>query len=316
MPLQTPAALVQWGTETYQRTVEGTLENVLERGKEEGLQPPVVAVFGPVVELRHQIQWFDNRPLHGKRVLVTCAREQAGSLSDLITDAGGEPVELSTIQIAPPSDGSLLQNAARGISSYQWIVLTSANAVDALFQALDKEGLDTRALAGIRVAAIGPATADALARYGVHADCVPVRYVSEALVDELKDRVQPGDTVLHPRAESGREVVVDGLSALGATVQQVAAYRTVVPEGIEERARELLTSGQIDVVTFASSSSVRNLVELLSGDITPLSGVTVACIGPITEGTARELGLQVQVQTTDHTIPGLVFAMIDHFSAA
>lgn len=316
MPLQTPAALVQWGTETYQRTVEGTLENVLERGKEEGLQPPVVAIFGPVVELRRKIQWFDNRPLHGRRILVTRAREQAGSLSDLITAAGGEPVELPTIQIVPPSDDSPLQEAARRISSYQWLVLTSANAVDALFQALNKEGLDARALSGVQVAAIGPATADALARYGVHADCVPARYVSEALLDELKGRVQPGDTVLHPRAESGREVVVEGLTALGATVHQVAAYRTVVPEGAEERAKELLTSGQIDVVTFASSSSVRNLVELLGGDVTPLNGLAVACIGPITEGTARELGLQVQIQTREHTIPGLVDAMIDRLSAA
>ncbi len=315
LPLQTPAALVQWGTETYQRTVEGTLENVLERGREEGLQPPVVAIFGPVVELRQKIQWFDNRPLHGKRILVTRAREQAGSLSDLIAAAGGEPVELPTIQIAPPSDGSPLQQAARSLSSYQWLVLTSANAVDALFHAMNNEGLDTRALAEVRVAAIGPATADALTRYGVRADCVPARYVSEALVDELKGRVQPGDSVLHPRAESGREVVVDGLSALGATVHQVAAYRTAMPEGAGERARELLISGQIDVVTFASSSSVRNLVELLGGDVNPLKETAIACIGPITETTARELGLQVQVQTKEHTIQGLVQAMIDHFSA-
>ena len=316
MSLQTPAALVQWGTETYQRTVEGTLENVLDRGREAGLEPPVVAIFGPVVELRRKIQWFDNRPLHGRRVLVTRAREQAGSLSDLISDAGGEPVELPTIQIAPPSDGAPLQRAARNLSSYQWLVVTSANAVDALFQALREEGLDTRALAGVQVAAIGPATADALARYGVRADCVPARYVSEALVDELKGRVKPGDFVLHPRAESGREVVVEGLSALGATVHQVAAYRTVVPESAGERARELLTNGRIDVVTFASSSSVHNLVELLGGDITLLNGIAIACIGPITEATARELGLQVQVQTREHTIPGLVDAMIEHLSAA
>ena len=313
MPLNTPAALVQWGTEPYQRTVEGKLGDVLEKGREAGLEPPVIAVFGPVVELRPKIRWFDNRPLFGKRVLVTRSRTQASILAELLTAEGAEPVELPTIEIVPAADHPQLRQAAREISSFQWIVLTSVNGVEALFQALAEEGLDTRALAGVRVAAVGPATADALMSRGVRADCVPTQYVSESIVEELRGRIHSGDRVLHPRAESGRQVVVEGLSTLGAFVHQVMAYRTVVPEGSREKARELLVDGRIDAVTFASSSSVRNLVELLGDDVELLKRPVIACIGPITADTATELGLQVHVQAREHTIPGLVEALTAYY---
>ena len=314
MPPETPAAIIQWGTEPYQRTVEGTLSNILGQGHQAGLEPPVVAVFGPVVEMRQKVRWFDNRPLSGKRILITRAQSEASAMAEFLTDEGAEPVELPTIQITPPADETPLRQAARELSSYQWVAFTSVNGVEALWRALEQEGRDTRALAGVRVAAIGPATAQALERRGVHADCIPSQYVAEALVQELRSHIQPGDRALLPRAESGRQVLVEGLSTLGASVHQVVAYRTVVPEGSQGKATGLLANGQIDAVTFASSSSVRNLVELLGGDIELLKSTVVACIGPITASTATELGLQVHVQALEHTIPGLLEALKAYFA--
>ena len=318
MAPNTPAALIQWGTEPHQRTVEGTLESVLGLGRQAGLEPPVVAVFGPVVGLRQRVQWFDNRPLHGKRIMVTRARTQASALVDLLAREGAEAVEVPSIQIVPVAndpDKSGLRRAAQELSSYQWVVFTSVNGVEAFWQALEREGMDARAFASARVAAIGPATSDSLVRRGIHADAVPGEYVSEAVTEVLQGHIRPGDRVLLPRAEGGRVRLVEGLLALGASVDQVVAYRTVVPEGSQEKALALLADGKVDVVTFASSSTVRNLVMLLRGDVSLLQRPVVACIGPVTADTARELGLRVDVQARDYTIPGLVEALKAYFDA-
>lgn len=318
MSPDTPAALIQWGTEPNQRTVDGTLANVLQRGQQAGLEPPVVAVFGPVVGLRQHIRWFDNRPLSGKRIMVTRSRDQASGLVDLLAQEGADAVELPTIQIAPladPDKSGLLRQAALGLSAYQWLMFTSVNGVDAVWQALEREGLDARALGGVRVAAIGSATADALARHGVHADIVPKEYVSEALAEALRGQVRPGDRVLMPRAEEVRPVLAEALRSMGAEVNQVVAYRTLVPEESREKASALLAEGKIDAVTFTSSSTVRNLVKLLGGDVSLLAKPAIACIGPVTAATARELGLEVHVEAQVHTIPGLVDALKGWFAA-
>ena len=315
MAPDTPAALIQWGTEPHQRTVEGTLESILDLGRQAGLAPPVVAVFGPVVGLRQRVRWFDNRPLYGKRIMVTRARTQASALVDLLAREGAEAVEVPSIQIAPVTDDTPLRRAALELSSYQWVAFTSVNGVEAFWQALEREGLDARAFASARVAAIGPATAGSLARRGIHADVVPGEYVSEAVVEALRDHIQPGDCVLLPRAEEGRVALVEGVLALGASVDQVVAYRTLVPEDSQEKALTLLVDGKIDVVTFASSSTVRNLVRLLRGDVSLLQRPVIACIGPVTADTARGLGLRVDVQASEYTIPGLVEALKAYFDA-
>lgn len=316
MSPDTQVALIQWGTHPYQRTVEGTLGNIVEEGRQAGLEPPIVAVFGRVVDLRKRIRWFDNRPLSGKRVMVTRSRAQASVLVDLLAREGAEVVEAPAIQVvavADDPDKSRLCQAARQLALYQWVVFTSVNGVEAFWQALEREGLDARAFAGVRVAAIGPATADSLVRRGINADSVPAEYVSEAVVEGLRATIRPGDRVLLPRAEGGREALVEGLSELGASVEQVTAYRTVVPEGSREKALGLLADGKIDVVTFTSSSTVRNLVALLDGDTGLLQRPIIACIGPVTAATAREVGLRVDVQAREYTIPGLVEALKARF---
>jgi uroporphyrinogen III methyltransferase/synthase len=312
----TPAALIQWGTEPYQRTVVGSLEDILERGREASLTPPVVAVFGQVVNLRQRIHWFDDKPLFGKRVLVPRTRAQAGALSQLLMDNGAEPVEVPTIEIKPVEDHARLDSALTSMSRYDWVVFASANGVKEAFHRLEQLRLDARAFSSTRVCAIGPATAAALKECGIRADLQPREYVSEAMVTGLTEQGVRGKSILLLRAEAGRDVLSQGLSQAGALVDDVAVYRTVLPEESRQVVQDLMAEGRIDVVTFTSSSTVSNLLALLGGDATPLKGVTLACIGPITAETARDAGLMVDVVASDSTVPGLVDALVDHFSDA
>ena len=313
MDRDTPAALVQWGTEPYQRSVTGTLANIVSLGRDARLEPPVVAVFGRVVDLREEIRWFDRGPLFGKRVLVTRSRAQASVLSRMLADGGAEPVELPTIQILPPADYSQVDRAIRSLSTYDWAIFTSANGVEVLFSRMEALGLDSRAWGGVKVCAIGPATADALGRYGIRADAIPEQYVAESVVSEMESQGAKGAHVLLPRADIAREALPEGLSRLGATVDEVALYRTVVPETSRGKAAELLGQGKVDLVTFTSSSTVKNLLDLLDGDTSLVKEVPAACIGPITAQTARESGLRVEVVAQEYTVPGLVRAIAGHY---
>ena len=313
MAAETPAALVEWGTEPRQRTVVGVLSDILSRGRKAGLRLPVVAIFGKVVALRDRMRWYDNQPLSGKRIMVTRSSSQADELTDLLAREGAESVELACIQVQPLEDDSPLRDAAVRLGRYRWVVFTSVNGVDAFWRALEGCGMDARAFGGVRVAAIGPATARSLARRGIDADYVPAEYVAEALLEGLGPHVHPGDTVLIPRAEGAREVLVEGLRARGVTVDALVAYCTTLPQTSGDRARRLLRDDTIDVVTFASSSTVRNLVALLQGDARLLERTLVACIGPATAATAEELGLRVDIRASEYTLPGLVTAIREHF---
>ena len=312
MKPSTPVALIRWGTEPYQQTVTGTLEDIVQWGEEAGISPPVVAVIGPVVDLRSELRWFDNRPLFGKRVLVTRSRTQASVLSEMLAEEGAEPVEIPTIQCLPPDDYSLVDRAISSLSRYGWVIFTSANGVEAVFGRLRVLGLDSRAFSGTKVGAIGPATASALTGYGIDADFVPSEYVSEAIVESMGDLDLKGVPVLLPRADIGRDTLAEGLSGLGAQVEQLSVYRTVMPEDSREKAVELLRGG-IDLVTFTSSSTVLNLLNMLNGDRSLLTGPLIACIGPITAKTAEDMGLRVDIVAQEYTIGGLVRAMEDHF---
>ena len=314
MAAETPAALIEWGTEPRQRTVVGVLSDIVSSGRKAGLRPPVVAIFGKVVALRDRMRWYDNRPLSGRRIMVTRSSSQAGELTDLLAREGAESVELPCIEVQPLKDDSPLRAAVARLSGYRWVVFTSVNGVDAFWRALEGCGKDARAFGGVRVAAIGPATARSLARRGIAADYVPVEYVAEALLEGLGTHVRSGDAVLVPRAEGAREVLVEGLRARGVTVDALVAYRTTLPQSSGDRARRLLQEENgIDVVSFASSSTVRNLVALLQGDTRLLERTLVACIGPATAATAEELGLRVDIRAQEYTLPGLVTAIREHF---
>ena len=315
LPPTTPAALVQWGTWSSQKTVTGCIENILDLGKEAGLTPPVVTVIGDVVNLREKLAWFDTRTLFGKRVLITRSRSQASRLRALLEQAGANAVELPTIQISPLEDFSELDATLSKLQDFQWVIFASANAVESVFERLEAQGKDARAMAGTTIGAIGPATAQALARRGITADFVPSRPVSEVVLKELSGRDWKGVSVLLPSADIGRDELEKGLTKMGARVNRLAAYRNVPVEGVSDLAKEAFLDG-VDVVTFTSSSTVRNLVEMLNGDRKALDSSFIACIGPVTSATARELGLRVDLEASEHTVEGLVEALISHFSTA
>ena len=312
-PAETPVALIEWGSEPYQRTVVGTLSNIVGKATDAGLEPPVVTVIGKVVELRKKLQWFDNRPLFGKRVLVTRSRSQAGLLSELLSHEGARPIEVPTIEIQPLEDHAELDAALATLPDYDWVVFLSTNAVEAVFERLAALGRDARAFHSAQVAAIGSATAASLQTRGIGADFVPSEFVSETMADSLNERIVPGSRVLLPRADIGRQTLRDGLAAHGARVHDVIAYKTVTPENAASRLSEVLSEG-VDVATFTSTSTVKNLAGLLGGDLRRLGRAKIACIGPITAAAVREARLNVDVMASEYTVAGLVDALSAHFT--
>lgn len=310
---ETPVAVIRWGTTPEQQTVRGTLADIVARVEESGLKPPAIAVVGEVVRLRETLSWFEDRPLFGKRVLITRTRRQASTLARLLADEGAIPVELPSIEIEPIEDREAVDAAIETLRSggYAWCGFTSANAVELFFEHLAERVLDSRAFASAKIAAIGPATARALEERGLRPDVVPTEYVAEAVVEAMRPLVSPGDRVLLPRAESARAELVSGLEGFGATVDEVPIYRAAVPSEASPEVLAELREGRIDVVTFTSSSTVRNLLAML-GDTSALERPLIACIGPITAKTAREAGLRVDVMASEYTVEGLVRALKEH----
>jgi len=309
-PADTPAALVEWGTWPRQRTLTSTLAEVASAAAAEGFGSPSVLVVGEVVRLRDTLRWFDRQPLFGKRVLVTRPQEQASHLSHLLAEAGAQPIELPAIRTEPPETWEALDAALRRLPDYDWVVFTSANGVRYLFARLEVLGKDARAFASCQIAAIGAGTAEVLRQRGLRADFVPAEYVAEALAAGLAQQGLAGKWVLLPRAAEAREVLADSLREYGAAVDEIAAYRTVAVLGASERLRRLLEEKSLDAITLTSSSGVKSLLSALGeSGIEHLTGVALACIGPITAKTARDLGLEVQIVATEYTIPGLVEAL-------
>ena len=301
LPADTPVAAITWGTRPEQRTCRTTLGRLAA----EAIESPAVMLVGAVAAL--DLPWYEDRPLFGKRIIVTRAREQASGLVERLHELGAATVELPVIEIAEPSDGGVaLRDAAGRVGGYDWVTFTSANAVTRFFAALGEVGSDTRALGGGRVAAIGPGTADALAGAGVRADLLPERFVAESLLEAFPDG--PG-RVLLPRAAVARDALPVGLTERGWTVDVVEAYRTVVGQPPGEA---LAAAATASAVTFTSSSTVTNFLAVAGG--VPLPPV-VACIGPITAETARAAGLNVDVVATEHTVEGLVQSLVETFAA-
>ena len=312
-PSTTPVALIRDGTGPGQQTVVGTLANIAARAAENDFTAPAVIVVGNVVQLRDKLRWFDNQPLFSKRVLVTRARHQASRLSELLAQQGAEPIEMPTLAIEAMPDYEELDKALARLSDYAWVIFTSVNGVDAFFDRLLKQGLDARELKGVRICAIGPATAKALAQHSLVVDYMPEEYVSENIVKGFSDKDISSKRILLPRAEEARPELVEGLSRLGALVDEIPVYRTVLPSETLSRGKQMLKDGEIDITTFTSSSAVRNLVSLLGKDWQYVSNTIVACIGPTTTAAAVDLGLTVDVVAREHTIPGLVQAIVERY---
>ncbi len=313
---ETPVALIRWGTKSDQRTIIGTLESIVKKAEAAQLEPPTVIVVGEVVGLREQLNWFETKPLFGKRVVLTRAQEQARELSQLLTAYGAEPVELPTIQIVPPASWQGIDQAIARLHDYQWIIFTSVNGVTPFMERLRVAGKDARAFGAIQVCAIGPRTAHEVERYGIRPDVVPAEYQAEGVIASLAERGIRGSRVLIPRAEVARELLPEQLRELGATVDVVTVYRTIAPTKDAAAFTQQLGAGRVAVVTFTSSSTVRNFVELLGGREIAQKSVAqtvIACIGPITARTAEECGLTVGILPTENTIPALADAIARYF---
>jgi uroporphyrinogen III methyltransferase/synthase len=258
---------------------------------------------------------MSTRPLEGRTVVVTRAAEQAAALVSLLEAAGARVLQAPTIAIDPPPSWAPLDRALDALEAYTWAVFTSVNGVSMVDRRLRQRGGGWVAFARVRVAAIGPATAEALAEHGVRVAVVPEDYRAEGLVERLRGLVGPGDRVLLPRAAQTRDVLVRGLRALGAEVTEVPAYTTRRVEGGAARVREALQAGTVDVVTFTSSSTARNFAELFTEEERRrwLRKVVVAAIGPVTAATAAEYGLTTHVMPRQYTIPALAAAIVEHF---
>ena len=313
--LDTSIALIRWGTYACQKTVIGTLEDIVQKAMRENMEPPTIVVVGNVVRLRDRLNWFESRPLFGKRVLVTRARNQAAALSQLLEQVGGEPIECPTIEIVPPESWDDVDQAIACLQEYQWLVLTSVNGVQRFMTRLRTLGYDSRVLHGLRICCIGPRTAQELEQFGIQADLIPTIYQAEGLIETMKAAGVAEQRVLIPRAEQAREVLPGELVALGAQVNVVTVYRTVPAQAEIQQVKTQLSKGKIHILTFASSSTVRNFCCLFenSEELQRLvEGVCIACIGPITAKTVREYGLNVDVVAKENTIPSLVETLVQH----
>lgn len=310
----TPAAVVRWGTRPNQSTLITTLSEAAADVVRTGMKPPAIFVVGNVVNLRSQLQWYDNKPLFGKTVVVTRARAQASKLTALLEAEGAKVVEVPTIKIISPTDPAPLAKAVDEINSYKWIILSSANGVEYFFQALKAAGKDSRALATAKIAAVGSATAKALEGYGITADLIPSEYRAEGLADALASEITPGDKILLARAKVAREVLPERLRALNAEVDVVTAYETISECADKEALVAALQDEESDpIVTFTSSSTVTNLLTALDGDKTLLAKAKLASIGAITTETAEKNGLKIDIAAETSTIDGLVKAIMEYY---
>jgi uroporphyrinogen III methyltransferase/synthase len=279
-----PVALVRWGTTGRQQTLRGTLGDIAQRVAESGFSAPAVAVFGDVVKLRDQLNWFETRPLFGKRIVVTRTRKQAGGLSAALRQLGADVFELPTIRIDPPKDLYAFAELVRDAHTYEWIVFTSPNGVTSFFEIFFKIYKDVRSIGGARIAAIGPATAAKVREYRLDVDLQPEEFVAEGVIAAFqKFGSVENQTILLARAEQARDVLPQELARLGAIVDEAVAYRT-----------------------FTSSSTVENFLAMKL----PLPPqLSTASIGPITSATMKARGLRVDVEAKQYDIPGLVAAI-------
>ncbi len=314
----TPAAVIQWGTKPEQRTVTGALGEIAALAEAHGLGPPAILVVGDVVGLRERLEWYERRPLFGKRILVTRAREQANDFTELLEAQGAAVVQIPLISVVPPKTWALLDRAIGQLESFQWIIFTSVNGVEAFFGRLRALRQDARRLGGAKVCAIGPATADAIERHSIVPDLIPAEFRAEGIVKAFAERDLLGARILLPRAEVARGLLPAELEKRGATVEVVPTYRTVRAAADRELLKQLLQDRKIDLVTFTSSSTVTNFLDALdTEDLKALmDGVRIACIGPITAETAERSGLRVDIMPAQYTIPSLAESIIAYYGAS
>ena len=315
-PADTPIALVRWGTTPKQQTVTGTLATIVDIVQQARLKSPAIIVVGSVVTLREELAWFDRTPLFGKKIVITRARAQASGLLADLTRLGAHCIEVPTIRIVPPADNSPVIDAIHRIREYDWLVFTSVNGVKFFFDTLFGLGRDVRILGHLKFACIGPVTKERLSDYGIVSDILPDTFRAESVVEAFSTADIQGKSVLLPRAGKARTILPEELTRMGARVDEVTAYETVLETDAGPALNDLLEKGEIDAVTFTSSSTVTNFMSLLpEGRAAELmKQVTIASIGPITSDTIRTFGLTPTVEADPYTIDGLVAALLSCYA--
>jgi uroporphyrinogen III methyltransferase/synthase len=314
------AAIIQNGTLPDQRTLSGTLEELARRIEQEPLRAPSIIVVGSVAGLREHLRWFDERPLFGKRIVVTRAREQATEFVDRLEELGAQVIEASAVRIDAVADTAALDEACATAHTFDWIAFTSQNGVDHFMRRLMAGDSDVRSLKGPRLCAVGPATAERLARYGLKVDVIPAEHNAIAAAEAMRAYGNmAGRRVLFPKSDISREVLADELRKAGAMVTEVVAYHTTVAPTAREGDPDIykmLLERQIAAVTFLSPSSVRHFVNALGQEQAAdlLRTTVVASIGPVTAEAAQQLGVSSTVVPKEYTVPALIQALVDHFT--
>ncbi|MCD6305731.1 MAG: uroporphyrinogen-III C-methyltransferase [Deltaproteobacteria bacterium] len=315
----TPVAVIRRGTTPEQKTWIGDLKHIARIAKENRIQPPAVIVVGDVVGLRDQLNWFERKPLFGRRIVVTRAREQASGFRRRLEALGAETIEFPAIAVKPPESWDPLDRAIDKLTAYDWIVFTSVNGVRFFLDRLRASGRDVRDLKGIKIGVIGPKTGEMWERLGIRPDLMPGEYRAEAVVDAFKHLGIQGKNILIPRAARAREVLPEELRKAGARVDVVHAYETVLPDHDAEGLKEGFRNRTISMVAFTSSSTVSNFVKMFESDGNGqlrewMQQVAVACIGPVTAQTATEMGLHVNLISPEYTIESLVHEIVSFFA--
>ncbi len=312
----TPVAVIEWGTRAAQRTVVGPAATIAALAERQHIAPPAIAVVGEVVRLRDTLNWFERKVLFGKRIVITRPRAQSAEFGERLEALGAEIIPLPTIETVAPPSFAPLDDALRRAGDFDWVVFTSANGVRVFFERLQALEGDIRDWHRARVAAIGPQTAQTLRAHGVRVTAVPEEFRAEGMVAALAAAGVQGKRILLPRAAGARAVLPQQLRALGAAVEEVITYSTVLPRGAALKLREVLGHGQADVVTFTSSSTVHNFVAAVGDELDAvLAHAVVGCIGPITADAARSYSMQVAIQPPVYTIPAFVDAIVRYFTA-
>lgn len=312
---ETPMALVRWATHGRQQTLIATLGTMAQRVQETGFKAPAVAVVGPVVTERQHINWFENRPLFGRRIIVTRTRQQIGALSKKLRLLGADVIEMPTIRIEEPHNLMAFGELVQDCHTYEWIVFTSPNGVEAFFKMFYKLYQDARSIGGARIAVVGPGTAEKVKEYHLAVDLMPEKnFVAEGLVEAFKAHQDMENVnVLWVRGEDTREVVANELTGMGAIVDEAIAYRTVPEKDDNLEAIARVKEEGADMVTFTSGSTVEHFLAL---NLPLPEGIKVASIGPVTSDAARKHGLTVDVEAESSTIAGLVQAVQGYWAKA
>ena len=310
----TPVAVIQWGTTSRQRTWTGTLGTIVHIAMKEKIKPPTLTIVGEVVNLKPVTDWYENLPLFGKTFVVTRAEEQAESFIHMLEERGAEAFLYSSIKTIPPVDWSPLDKSLEILSNYNGLIFTSVNGVHFFSQRLKEKNKDIRELKGVRIYAIGPKTEQAVRNLNIRVDTVPENYVAESLIECIGKENIEGKKFLLPRASVAREILPNTLREMGAIIDVVPAYQTILPESSESDFLKRLDEGSIDVITFTSSSTVTNFLDRLNKEHhEKLNKIVVACIGPITQKTAENRGLKVTIVPSQYTVTGLISAIEDYF---